>query len=74
MTVVDEVLSINTKDSIETAKSAGKKGISMGISSGAALKAAIDLSKNPQNKNKLIITIIPDDAIKYISTELFEEL
>lgn len=74
MTVVDGVLSINTKDSIETAKSAGKKGISMGISSGAALKAAIDLSKNPQNKNKLIITIIPDDAIKYISTELFEEL
>lgn len=74
MTVVDGVLSINTKDSIETAKSAGKKGISMGISSGAALKAAIDLSKNPQNKNKLIVTIIPDDAIKYISTELFEEL
>lgn len=74
MTVVDEVLSINTKDSIETAKSAGKKGINMGISSGAALKAAIDLSKNPQNKNKLIVTIIPDDAIKYISTELFEEL
>ena len=46
----------------------------MGISAGAALKGAIEIANRASHKNKLIVTIIPDGAIKYISTKLFEDL
>ncbi|MDD3420351.1 MAG: cysteine synthase A [Candidatus Gastranaerophilales bacterium] len=73
MSMVDEVITVTTQNAIETAQLAGSKGISMGISSGAALYATIEVAKRPENKGKLIVVIIPDDALKYISTKLFEK-
>jgi cysteine synthase A len=71
--ILDEVIRITTPDAIKTAKAAAKKGISMGISSGAALLAAIKVAQREENKGKLIVTVIPDDALKYLSTPLFDE-
>lgn len=73
MSMVDEVITVTTQNAIQTAQLAGSKGISMGISSGAALYATIEVAKRPENKDKLIVVIIPDDALKYISTKLFEK-
>ena len=72
-TIVDEVIQVSTPDAIKTAQLAGKVGVSAGISSGAALFAAIEVAKREENKDKFIVTIIPDDALKYISTKLFEK-
>jgi cysteine synthase A len=71
--VIDEIIQVATPNALKTAQMAGKKGISMGISSGAALFAAIEVAKREENKGKLIVVIIPDDALKYISTKLFEK-
>jgi len=71
--IIDEIIQVATPNALKTAKMAGKKGISMGISSGAALFAAIEVAKREENKDKLIVVIIPDDALKYISTKLFEK-
>lgn len=71
--VVDEVIQVSTPDAISTAKMGGQTGISMGISSGAALYAAIEVAKRQENEGKMIVVIIPDDALKYISTKLFEK-
>ena len=74
LSILDEIIPIKTVDAIKTAQNAGKRGISMGISAGAALKGAIEIANRASHKNKLIVTIIPDGAIKYISTKLFEDL
>lgn len=71
--IIDETIQVSTSDALKTAKMAGKTGFSIGISSGAALYAAIEVAKRPENKDKLIVVIIPDDALKYISTKLFEK-
>ncbi len=71
--IVDEIIQVSTSNALKTAKMAGQKGISMGISSGAALYAAIDVAQRAENQGKMIIVIIPDDALKYISTKLFEK-
>ncbi len=69
---VDEVLPITTANSIETAKLlANKEGILCGISGGAAMRAALDLSKLPDNFGKIIVVILPDYGERYISTDLF---
>lgn len=73
MSIVDEVIKISTDDALKTAKMIAKKGISVGISSGAALLAAIEVAKREENSGKLIVVVIPDDALKYLSTRLFEE-
>ena len=70
--IIDEVMTVTTKDSIETAKLLAKtEGICCGISSGANVKAALELSKREENKGKLIVTIICDYGERYISTPLF---
>lgn len=70
--LLDEVMTVTTKDSIETAKLLAKKeGICCGISSGANVKAALELSKREENKGKLIVTVICDYGERYISTPLF---
>ena len=60
-------------DAIETAKQlALQEGILAGISSGAAIWAAIEISKRPESKDKTIVVIIPDTGERYISTEMYE--
>ena len=72
-TVYDEVFEASGRDSIYAAKLLAKKeGISVGISSGAALCGAIALAKRPENEGKTIVAILPDSGDRYYSTALFE--
>ncbi len=72
--VYDEVIPVKNEDAFETAKQLAKKeGISVGISSGAALYASIVLAKRPENKGKVIVAILPDSGDRYYSTPLFVE-
>ncbi|MDD7770144.1 cysteine synthase A [Suipraeoptans intestinalis] len=69
-----EVISVENEDAFETSKAFGKQeGILVGISSGAALSAAIQLAKRPENKGKTIVAVLPDSGDRYYSTPLFEE-
>ena len=71
--VVDEIINVSDEDSIETARKLAKEeGILCGISSGAAMYAAIEISKRPEYKNKMIVVILPDLGERYLSSELFE--
>ena len=72
--VYDEVYTANGDDAFAAAKYLAKKeGISVGISSGAALHAAIEYAKNPENKGKVIVALLPDSGDRYYSTALFTE-
>ncbi len=72
--VYDEVYRANGDDAFAAAKYLAKKeGISVGISSGAALHAAIEYAKNPENKGKVIVALLPDSGDRYYSTALFTE-
>ncbi|MBP3718632.1 MAG: cysteine synthase A [Eubacterium sp.] len=72
--VFDEVFKASNQDAFETAKLlAAKEGISVGISSGAALFGAITLAKKPENKGKVIVALLPDSGDRYYSTPLFTE-
>ena len=72
--VYDEVFRATAEDSFAAAKLLAKKeGISVGISSGAALHAAIELAKHPENKGKVIVALLPDSGDRYYSTPLFTE-
>jgi cysteine synthase A len=72
--VYDEVFRASNKDAFDTAKLLAKKeGISVGISSGAALFGAIQLAKRPENKGKVIVALLPDSGDRYYSTALFTE-
>lgn len=71
--LVDEIIAVSDEDSIITAREMAKKeGILSGISSGAALWAANEISKRPENKGKLIVVILPDSGERYLSSELFQ--
>lgn len=71
--LIDEIIPVQSEDSILTARRMAKEeGILSGISSGAALWAANELSKRPENKDKLIVVILPDSGERYLSSELFE--
>ena len=71
---LDGIIKVNAEDAIQTAREVAKKeGILVGISSGAILKAALDLAKLPENKGKLIVAIMCDFGERYLSTELFGE-
>ena len=72
--IYDEILPIENDDAFETAKLLAKKeGVLVGISSGAALYAAIQLAKRPENKSKTIVVLLPDTGDRYYSTPLFTE-
>ena len=72
--VYDEVYKADAEDAFEAAKMLAKKeGISVGISSGAALHAGIEYAKKPENKGKTIVVLLPDSGDRYYSTPLFNE-
>ena len=67
--IYDEVITVSDEDAIETTKSISlTEGVSVGISSGAALSAAIELAKRPENEGKNIVVIFPDSGNRYLST------
>ncbi len=72
--IYDEIFVAEAEDSFAAAKLLAKKeGISVGISSGAALHGAIELAKKPENKGKMIVALLPDSGDRYYSTPLFTE-
>ncbi|MCF2705853.1 cysteine synthase A [Arcanobacterium haemolyticum] len=71
----DEVFPVASDDAIATARAAAtQEGLLVGISSGAALKAALDIAKRPEAAGKTIVAIVPDFGERYLSTPLFEGL
>jgi cysteine synthase A len=71
--VIDEIIQVSNDDAMETARQlAAKEGILAGVSSGAAMWAAMQLSQRTENKGKTIVVILPDTGERYISTEMFE--
>lgn len=72
--VYDEIITVTNEDAFETGKLIGKsEGVLVGISSGAAAWAAIELAKRPENEGKTIIALLPDTGDRYLSTPLFAE-
>ncbi|EGJ70538.1 cysteine synthase A [Bacteroides coprosuis DSM 18011] len=70
--VVDEVMKIENDDAIRTSRELSKKeGLLVGISSGAAVAAATQLAKRPENKGKMIVVLLPDTGERYLSTDLY---
>ncbi len=72
MKVLDEIIKVENDDAFETArKIARTDGVLVGISSGAALYAATELAKRPENEGKNIVVLLPDTGERYLSTSLF---
>ena len=72
--VYDEIIPVENEDAFATGKLIGKKeGVLVGISSGAAVWAAIELAKRPENKGKTIVALLPDTGDRYLSTPLFAD-
>ncbi len=72
VSMIDEIFKVSNEQAMETTRMlAGKEGILAGISSGAAVYAAIEISKKPENSGKTIVVILPDTGERYISTELY---
>lgn len=72
--IYDEIITVEGDDAFAAAKLLAKKeGVLVGISSGAALHAAVELAKRPENKGKTIIALLPDSGDRYYSTPLFGE-
>ena len=72
--VYDEIIPFTNEDAFATGKQVGhKEGVLVGISSGAAIWAAIQLAKRPENKGKTIVALLPDTGDRYLSTPLFAD-
>lgn len=72
--IYDEVIAVTNEDAYESGREIGKKeGVLVGISAGAALWAAKELAKRPENKGKTIVVLLPDTGDRYLSTALFVE-
>ena len=73
LSIVDEIFPVANEDAFEAARAVAKTdGLLVGISSGAALHAATELAKRPENKGKNIVVLLPDTGERYLSTSLFE--
>ncbi|MCR4887803.1 MAG: cysteine synthase A [Ruminococcus sp.] len=71
--IYDEIIKVANEDAFETGRAIARtEGILVGISSGAALWAAIQLAKRPENKGKTIVALLPDTGERYLSTPMFE--
>jgi cysteine synthase A len=71
--LIDDVVKVTDDDAFETARRAAKlEGILCGISSGAAIRAAIEVAERPESAGKTIVAIIPSTGERYISTDLFK--
>lgn len=74
LTIVDEIFKVKNEEAFETGRRlAREEGLLIGISSGAAVFAALQIAKRPENKGKLIVVILPDTGERYLSTGLFQE-
>ena len=72
--IIDEIITVTNEQAFETARSVAKnEGILCGISSGAAVWAALEIVRRPENKGKEIVVILPSTGERYLSTELFKE-
>ena len=72
--IYDEIIPVNNEDAFETGKLIGKsEGVLVGISSGAAVYAAVQLAKRPENAGKNIVVLLPDTGDRYMSTPLFAD-
>ena len=72
--IYDEIITVENEDAFETGrKIARSEGVLVGISSGAAVWAAIELAKRPENKGKIIVALLPDTGERYLSTPMFAE-
>lgn len=73
--IIDEIIKVNNDEAFATSKDfALKEGVLIGISSGAALQAALQVAKREENKGKVIVVILPDTGERYLSTTLFDTL
>ncbi|MDD6467803.1 MAG: cysteine synthase A [Erysipelotrichaceae bacterium] len=73
LNIIDQVIPVKTEEAYMAARRMGKEeGILCGISSGAALHVALELAKDPENKGKTIVTILPDSGERYLSTPLYD--
>ena len=72
--IYDEIIPVSNDDAFASGKEVGKnEGVLVGISSGAALWAAIELAKRPENEGKTIVVLLPDTGDRYLSTPLFAD-
>jgi cysteine synthase A len=72
--LIDEIIKVSDDNAIKTAiDAAQKEGLLLGISAGAALFAALEVAKRPENKGKLVVVILPDSGERYLSTRLFTD-